>query len=158
VRLDALALELNEAGVLSRYGVLLIGAQVDAIRKAEDRKLFKEAMTNCGLNSARSGVAHTVEEAREIVKETGYPVILRPSFTMGGSGGAVVEKPEDLDAKVAWALLQSPNTEVLVEESLIGWNGRLQARRGRGRRRDVALRARSDRRRRSRHPRRRRHS
>src|SRR5882724_2996327 len=116
-----LALELNEAGVLSRYGVMLIGAQVDAIRKAEDRKLFKEAMNNCGLNSARSGVAHTVEEAREIVKETGYPVILRPSFTMGGSGGAVVEKPEDLDAKVAWALQQSPNTEVLVEESLIGW-------------------------------------
>src|SRR3954463_11087072 len=116
-----LALELNEAGVLSRYGVQLIGAQVDAIRKAEDRKLFKEAMNNCGLNSARSGVAHTVEEAREIVKETGYPVILRPSFTMGGSGGAVVDKPEDLDAKVAWALQQSPNTEVLVEESLIGW-------------------------------------
>ncbi|RYZ01769.1 MAG: carbamoyl-phosphate synthase large subunit [Myxococcales bacterium] len=116
-----LALELNEAGVLSKYGVQLIGAQVDAIRKAEDRKLFKDAMNNCGLNSARSGVAHTVEEAREIVKETGYPVILRPSFTMGGSGGAVVDKPEELDARVAWALQQSPNTEVLVEESLIGW-------------------------------------
>src|SRR5215216_2857453 len=71
-------------------GVQLIGAQIDAIRKAEDRKLFKEAMNNCGLNSARSGVAHSVEEARELVKETGYPVILRPSFTMGGSGGAVV--------------------------------------------------------------------
>jgi carbamoyl-phosphate synthase large subunit len=116
-----LALDLHEAGVLSKYGVQLIGAQVDAIRKAEDRKLFKEAMNNCGLNSARSGVAHTVEEAREIVKETGYPVILRPSFTMGGSGGAVVDKPEELDARVAWALQQSPTSEVLVEESLIGW-------------------------------------
>ncbi len=116
-----LALDLNEAGVLSRYGVQLIGAQIDAIRKAEDRKLFKEAMNNCGLNSARSGVAHSVEEARELVKETGYPVILRPSFTMGGSGGAVVDKPEELDARVAWALQQSPTCEVLVEESLIGW-------------------------------------
>src|SRR5688500_9016585 len=116
-----LALDLHESGVLSQYGVQLIGAQIDAIRKAEDRKLFKEAMTNCGLNSARSGVAHSVADAREIVKDTGFPVILRPSFTMGGSGGAVVDKPEELDAKVAWALQQSPTNEVLVEESLLGW-------------------------------------
>ena len=116
-----LALELHGSGVLSRHGVQLIGAQVDAIRKAEDRVLFKEAMRNAGLECARSGFATTVEEAREVVKTTGYPVILRPSFTMGGSGGAVVYRPEDLDAKVAWALLQSPTRHVLVEESLLGW-------------------------------------
>jgi carbamoyl-phosphate synthase large subunit len=116
-----LALALHEKGVLSRHGVQLIGAQVDAIRKAEDRLLFKEAMTRCGLESPRSGYARSVEDARRMVQDTGYPVILRPSFTMGGAGGAVVYKPEDLDAKVTWALQQSPTHEVLVEESLIGW-------------------------------------
>jgi carbamoyl-phosphate synthase large subunit len=116
-----LALALNEAGILSRYAVKLIGAQVDAIRKAEDRALFKQAMTNCGLESARSGVARSVAHAREIVEQIGLPVILRPSFTLGGSGGAVVERIEDLDAQVAWALAQSPTGDVLVEESLIGW-------------------------------------
>jgi carbamoyl-phosphate synthase large subunit len=116
-----LALELHGRGVLSKHGVRLIGAQVDAIRKAEDRQLFKEAMKNCGLECARSGFATSIEEARTIVETTGYPVILRPSYTMGGSGGAVVYRPEDLDAKVAWALLQSPNHQVLVEESLLGW-------------------------------------
>jgi carbamoyl-phosphate synthase large subunit len=116
-----LALDLHESGVLSRFDVKLIGAQVDAIRKAEDRKLFKEAMENCGLESARSGFAHSVEEARELAKLTGYPLILRPSFTMGGTGGGVVERPEELEAKVLWALQQSPTHQVLVEESLIGW-------------------------------------
>jgi carbamoyl-phosphate synthase large subunit len=116
-----LALDLHESGVLSRYGVKLIGAQVDAIRKAEDRLLFKDAMKNCGLECARSGYATNVEEARELVKETGYPVILRPSFTLGGTGGAVVEHPDDLETKLAWALLQSPTRQVLVEESVIGW-------------------------------------
>jgi carbamoyl-phosphate synthase large subunit len=116
-----LALELHESGVLSKHSVRLIGAQVDAIRKAEDRLLFKEAMKHCGLECARSGYATTVEEARTIVETTGYPVILRPSYTMGGTGGAVVYRPEDLDAKVAWALLQSPTQQVLVEESLLGW-------------------------------------
>ncbi|HVU05639.1 MAG TPA: carbamoyl-phosphate synthase large subunit [Polyangiaceae bacterium] len=116
-----LALDLHESGVLSQHGVQLIGAQVDAIRRAEDRLLFKEAMTNCGLESPRSGYARNLEEAREIVKMTGYPVILRPSFTMGGAGGGVVERPEDLDEKVEWALHNSPTREVLVEESVIGW-------------------------------------
>jgi len=116
-----LALALHGAGILSKYGVRLIGAQVDAIRKAEDRQLFKEAMRNAGLECARSGFATTVEEARTIVETTGYPVILRPSFTMGGAGGAVVYRPEDLDTKVEWALSQSPTRHVLVEESLLGW-------------------------------------
>ncbi|MFZ5891182.1 MAG: carbamoyl-phosphate synthase large subunit [Myxococcota bacterium] len=116
-----LALELHGRGVLSKHGVRLIGAQVDAIRKAEDRELFKEAMRRAGLECARSGHASSVEEAREIVKTTGYPVILRPSFTMGGAGGAVVYDPAEFDAKVEWALSQSPTRQVLVEESLLGW-------------------------------------
>ncbi|MEN9579780.1 MAG: hypothetical protein RJA70_2789, partial [Pseudomonadota bacterium] len=115
------ALALHKAGVLSQYGVQLIGAQVDAIRRAEDRDLFKQAMERAGLNSARSGHAKSVAEAREIVKMTGFPAILRPSFTMGGAGAAIVYDPKDLDAKVAWALDQSPTHEVLVEESLLGW-------------------------------------
>lgn len=116
-----LALELNESGILSQHGVRLIGAQVDAIRRAEDRLLFKEAMARAGLECPRSGYARSVEEARQVVEETGYPVILRPSFTLGGAGGAVVEDPRDLDTKVEWALTQSPTHEVLVEESVLGW-------------------------------------
>jgi carbamoyl-phosphate synthase large subunit len=116
-----LALELHGSGVLSKYGVQLIGAQVDAIRKAEDRLLFKEAMARVGLESPRSGYARSLEDAREIVKETGYPVILRPSFTLGGQGGAIVETPAEFERKVLWALSQSPTHEVLVEESILGW-------------------------------------
>jgi carbamoyl-phosphate synthase large subunit len=115
------SLELYDNGVLEKYGVKLIGADVTAIRKAEDRQLFKEAMTRAGLESARSGHAHSLEEAREIVKTTGFPAILRPSFTMGGAGGGVVEDPAEFDEKVLWALEQSPTHEVLVEESLLGW-------------------------------------
>ncbi len=116
-----LALEVHERGVLSRHGIKLIGAQVDAIRKAEDRQLFKEAMAAAGLECPRSGFARSVREAREVVETTGYPVILRPSFTLGGTGGSVVERPEDLDARAQWALECSPTHQVLVEESLIGW-------------------------------------
>ncbi len=115
------ALALHDLGVLSKHGVKLIGAQVDAIRKAEDRLLFKEAMDRAGLESARSGYAHTLEEAREVVKMTGYPCILRPSFTLGGAGGGVVENAGELEQKVLWALSQSPTREVLIEESLLGW-------------------------------------
>src|SRR5688572_9730413 len=115
------ALDLHHAGVLAQYGVKLLGADVDAIKKAEDRQLFKDAMTRAGLESARSGHAHSLEDAREIVKKTGFPAILRPSFTMGGAGGAVVEDPAEFDEKVLWALDQSPTHEVLVEESLLGW-------------------------------------
>src|SRR6188472_2306754 len=107
-----LALDLHESGVLSKFGVRLIGAQVDAIRKAEDRQLFKEAMKHAGLECPRSGYATSLEEAREIVKTTGFPSILRPSFTLGGAGGAIVYKPEEFDAKVLWALQQSPTHQV----------------------------------------------
>ncbi|HEV8248178.1 MAG TPA: carbamoyl-phosphate synthase large subunit [Polyangiaceae bacterium] len=116
-----LALELHESGVLSKNGVRLIGAQVDAIRKAEDRQLFKEAMKHAGLECPRSGYATSVEEARKVVETTGYPVILRPSFTMGGAGGAIVYHPSEFETKVAWALQQSPTGQVLVEESVLGW-------------------------------------
>jgi carbamoyl-phosphate synthase large subunit len=115
------SLELYDKGILAKYGVKLLGADVVAIRKAEDRQLFKDAMDKAGLESARSGHAHSLEEAREIVKSTGFPAILRPSFTMGGAGGAVVEDPAEFDEKVRWALEQSPTHEVLVEESLLGW-------------------------------------
>jgi carbamoyl-phosphate synthase large subunit len=116
-----LALDLHESGVLSRFGVKLIGAQVDAIRKAEDRVLFKEAMKHCGLECPRSGYATSIEEGRAVAEMTGYPLILRPSFTLGGTGGAVVERPEELAPKLDWALQQSPTRQVLVEESVIGW-------------------------------------
>ncbi len=116
-----LSLELHERGVLSKYGVKLIGAQVDSIQKAEDRLLFKQAMERAGLESPKSGYARSIAEARAIVEVTGYPVILRPSFTLGGAGGAIVDTPAELDAKVAWALNQSPRGEVLVEESVLGW-------------------------------------
>ncbi|MBK7579186.1 MAG: carbamoyl-phosphate synthase large subunit [Myxococcales bacterium] len=116
-----LALTLHEDGVLSRNGVKLLGAQIDAIRKAEDRQLFKEAMERAGLESPRSAHVSSVAEALELAAVTGYPVILRPSFTMGGSGGAIVENAGELEAKIEWALAQSPTHQVLVEESLLGW-------------------------------------
>ncbi|HEY4158315.1 MAG TPA: carbamoyl-phosphate synthase large subunit [Polyangiaceae bacterium] len=116
-----LSLDLHDSGVLSKHGVRLIGAQVDAIRKAEDRLLFKEAMAKAGLECPRSDYATNLEDALKIVEYTGYPVILRPSFTLGGSGGAVVETQEELGPKLAWALQQSPTRQVLVEESVIGW-------------------------------------
>ena len=116
-----LALELHASGVLSKHRVQLIGASVEAIKKAEDRLLFKEAMRKAGLECPRSGYARSVEEAREVVKVTGYPAILRPSFTLGGAGGAVVENESELETKVDWAISESPVHEVLVEESVIGY-------------------------------------
>ncbi len=116
-----LALEAHESGLLSKHGVRLIGASVDAIRKAEDRQLFKDAMEHAGLECPKSGFATTVAEARELALSIGLPVILRPSFTLGGTGGAVVESEAELVPKVEWALSQSPARQVLVEESVIGW-------------------------------------
>src|SRR4051812_26444477 len=107
-----LALALDADGTLKRLGIELIGASPAAIRKAEDRLLFKQAMTKIGLESPHSGYAHSVEEARAIVAETGYPAILRPSFTMGGAGADIVYSPSELEPKVQWALSQSPTHEV----------------------------------------------
>ncbi len=116
-----LGLALHHNGVLEKYGVEMLGARPDSIKKAEDRSLFKAAMEKIGLTCPRAATAHSVEEAREIVKTTGFPAILRPSFTLGGSGGGIAKDATELDAKVAWALAQSPTKEVLIEESVLGW-------------------------------------
>ncbi|HTN66704.1 MAG TPA: carbamoyl-phosphate synthase large subunit [Burkholderiaceae bacterium] len=115
------ALDLHNNGVLKKYGVELIGASPEAIDKAEDRSKFKEAMTRIGLNSARSGVAHSMDESWAVQKEFGFPVIIRPSFTMGGTGGGIAYNPEEFDAICKRGLEASPTSELLIEESLIGW-------------------------------------
>ncbi|MGH0031354.1 MAG: carbamoyl-phosphate synthase large subunit, partial [Myxococcota bacterium] len=116
-----LTIDLSEAGVLERYGVGLIGAQLDAINKAEDRDLFREAMERLGLKMPRSGFVRSVEEAREVVKETGIPAIIRPSFTLGGTGGSVAFSEEEFEPLVEWALSQSPQHSCVVEQSVLGW-------------------------------------
>jgi carbamoyl-phosphate synthase large subunit len=116
-----LALALREHGVLEKYDVEMLGARPDSIAKAEDRSLFKAAMEKIGLTCPRSAAAHSVEEAWEIVKDTGFPSILRPSFTMGGSGGGIAYSAAEFQTKVEWALAQSPTREVLIEESVLGW-------------------------------------
>ncbi|GAB3544211.1 carbamoyl-phosphate synthase large subunit [Noviherbaspirillum agri] len=115
------ALDLHRNGVLTKYGCELIGATPEAIDKAEDRQKFKEAMTKIGLGSARSGVAHTMEESWAVQKEIGFPVIIRPSFTMGGTGGGIAYNPEEFETICKRGLEASPTSELLIEESLIGW-------------------------------------
>src|SRR6202789_3983057 len=116
-----LAMKLREEGVLERYGVEMLGARPESIAKAEDRALFKTAMEKIGLTCPRAGVVHSVAEAWAVVRSTGFPAILRPSFTMGGSGGGIAYSEKEFDAKVSWALAQSPTHEVLIEESVLGW-------------------------------------
>ncbi|MAG32089.1 MAG: carbamoyl phosphate synthase large subunit [Deltaproteobacteria bacterium] len=116
-----LAIDLARAGVLERYGVQLIGANLEAINKAEDRELFRAAMDRIGLRMPASGIATNLAEAREILERTKLPAIIRPSFTMGGSGGGVCEQAADFDRMAQWALDQSPTTQILVEQSVIGW-------------------------------------
>ena len=116
-----LALALQDAGVLEEFGIELIGASVEAIRKAEDRELFNDAMAKIGLSVAKSRLARTVEEAEEAVEVLGFPLILRPSFTLGGSGGGVAYDKPSFDHAIRWAFKQSPTHECLIEESLLGW-------------------------------------
>ncbi len=115
------ALKLEEMGVLAEYGVQMIGAKADAIDKAENRQRFREAMDKIGLESARSGVANTVQEAFEVLERTGLPAIIRPSFTLGGTGGGIAYNKAEFEAIVRSGLDASPTTEVLIEESLLGW-------------------------------------
>ncbi|WP_395407288.1 carbamoyl-phosphate synthase large subunit [Pseudoduganella sp. UC29_106] len=115
------ALDLHRNGVLDKYKVELIGATPEAIDKAEDRAKFKEAMTKIGLGSARSGVAHSMEESWAVQKEVGFPTIIRPSFTMGGSGGGIAYNEEEFEAICKRGLEASPTNELLIEESLLGW-------------------------------------
>jgi carbamoyl-phosphate synthase large subunit len=114
-------LALAESGVLARYGCRLIGASAEAIRKAEDRDLFKRCMHEIGLESARSRLAHTLDEARAVRDEIGLPCVLRPSFTLGGSGGGIAYNREEFDRMVAYGIELSPAHSILVEESVIGW-------------------------------------
>jgi carbamoyl-phosphate synthase large subunit len=115
------ALDLARNGVLDKYGVELIGASKEAIDKAEDREKFKQAMTKIGLGSARSAVAHSIEEALQVQATIGYPAIIRPSFTMGGSGGGIAYNREEFLAICERGLEASPTNELLIEESLLGW-------------------------------------
>ncbi len=115
------ALKLDEMGVLAEHGVEMIGAKADAIDKAENRQRFRDAMDSIGLDSARSGVANTLEEAREVLERTGLPAIIRPSFTLGGTGGGIAYNKAEFDKIVSDGLDASPTTEVLIEESLLGW-------------------------------------
>jgi len=116
-----LAIELAESGVLERYGVKLIGAGLEAIKKAEDRDLFKRAMIEIGLEVPDSSVAHNRAEALAIRDRLGLPLIIRPSRTLGGTGGSIARDAAGFDAKVAWGLAASPSSEVLIEQSIEGW-------------------------------------
>ena len=116
-----IAMQLAENGILDRHGVKMIGADRQAIRKAEDRKLFKESMERIGLEVPRSGLAHTLEEARKTAKAIGFPLIIRPSFTLGGTGGGVVPSEERFDQMASRGLSASMISEILIEESIAGW-------------------------------------
>ena len=115
------AVDLAKAGVLDRYGVEMIGCDLAAIERGEDRKLFNEAMAQIGIATARSGYAYSVDDALAIVGEIGYPVVLRPSFTLGGAGGGIAHDEGELVRIVSQGLELSPAGEVLVEESIEGW-------------------------------------
>ena len=115
------AVEAAEQGVLERYGVEMIGANLQAIQKAEDRELFLQSMRNAGLEMARGGFVNSVEQGLEIIEQVGYPAIIRPSFTLGGSGGAIAWNLEEYKEKLRAGLNASPVHRVLVEESVIGW-------------------------------------
>ena len=116
-----LAVALAEGGILDRYGVEMIGAKLHAIKKAEDRELFKQAMHKVGVEVPESGYAESFEQARAIVERIGYPAIIRPSFTLGGTGGSVAYNRDEFDEQVQWGLSMSPVRQILIEASVIGW-------------------------------------
>ena len=116
-----LVMELHQKGILNKNGVKLIGAQVDAIEKAENRESFKEAMDAVGIETAKGGFVHSWEEADELLKTINFPIIIRPSFTLGGTGGSVAYNSEEFQELLEKGLSASPITEVLMEESLLGW-------------------------------------
>ncbi len=116
-----LAVSLAESGALERHGVELIGAKIPAINKAENRDLFKKAIADIGLEVPRSGIAHNMEEAWDVVEEIGFPVIIRPSFTLGGTGGSVAYNREEFQEFAKAGIESSPADEILIEESIVGW-------------------------------------
>ncbi|WP_116203805.1 carbamoyl-phosphate synthase large subunit [Amycolatopsis circi] len=115
------AVALHERGVLEKYGVELIGADIDAIQRGEDRQKFKDIVRSIGADVPRSRVCHDMDEVRSTVEELGLPVVIRPSFTMGGLGSGMAHTPEDLERLASTGLTESPVTEVLIEESVLGW-------------------------------------
>src|SRR5499425_630325 len=115
------ALDLAREGVLTKFDVELIGASKKAIDKAEDREKFKAAMTRIGLGSARSGIAHDLDQALEVQAEIGFPAVIRPSFTLGGTGGGIAYNKDEFDELAKRGLDQSPTHELLIEQSLLGW-------------------------------------
>lgn len=115
------ALELERQGVLAEFGVTMIGATADAIDKAEDRQRFDKAMKKIGLDTARSGIAHNIDEAFAVAEQVGFPCIIRPSFTMGGTGGGIAYNREEFEEICTRGLDLSPTNELLIDESLIGW-------------------------------------
>jgi carbamoyl-phosphate synthase large subunit len=116
-----LAIDLAEAGILDRFGVELIGAKLPAIKKAEDRDLFKQAMVKIGLEVPASEIAHSIADAERVLARIGLPVIIRPSRTLGGTGGSMARNREEFWVKVRWGLEMSPSHEVLIEQSVEGW-------------------------------------
>ncbi len=112
---------LHEKGILDKYNVKLIGANIESIKKAEDRKLFKEAMIKIGVNVPRSGFAYTIDEAYQVLEEIGLPMIIRSAFTLGGSGGNLVYNKEDFIELVRKGMDSSPIHQVILEESIVGW-------------------------------------
>ncbi len=115
------AVALAESGVLAKHGVELIGAKLEAIKKAEDRELFKKTMTETGLETPNGRFVRSVDEAMRIAEKIGFPIIIRPSFTLGGSGGGIAYNIEEFETKIEHALTASPIHETLIEESVIGW-------------------------------------
>jgi len=115
------AVALAERGILKKYNVRLLGANLRAIKRAEERDRFKKIMLDCGLEVPRSGYAHSWEEAKQIIKYVGFPAIIRPSYTLGGTGGNVAYNAEEYEKYIRWGLSLSPKSEVLVEESVVGW-------------------------------------
>jgi len=116
-----LAVELAQSGVLEQYGVELIGARLETIQLAEDRDLFRQAMQDIGLNVPEGGCVHTMAEAEELAQTIGFPLIIRPAFTLGGIGGSVVYNQEEFPQAAQWGLNASPVTEILIEQSVLGW-------------------------------------
>ena len=115
------ALRLAKRGVLAQYGVELIGARADVIEKAESRELFRQAMQNIGLKVPASGIAHSMEEARSLAKNLPFPLIVRPAFTLGGTGGGVAYNMDDLETVAQAGLSASPVSEIMIEQSVLGW-------------------------------------
>src|ERR1700678_3626371 len=115
------AMKLAAAGILEKYNVELIGARADVIERAEDRLKFRDAMAAIGIESPKSAIAHSLEEARVALGTTGLPAVIRPSFTLGGTGGGIAYNREEFEQIVSGGLEASPTNEVLIEESIVGW-------------------------------------